>query len=566
MAPLTRRRLLLEHADRIDAHGARRREDPIRVATAALEASGSADPQLLVRAARLARYGHDFTQVERRPPRSSTASPPKPDCSSARHCTRSATSRRPTSCSPRRKPRPTTASRWCTSRRCGREISCGAYSATTMRSRRTDAPRERLSDPANVEELTLNEAMLLSYSGRPFDAPALLDSIPAGTTTRTHAIRTFAQSPALIATGKCETAVAEQVRAFEEQIELPDPIAIPGPGVHIINQIYALTECGRLHDATALAAEAYEATPANAPPDAFMWLSSQQGRCALLAGPSRPRGAGSVKHWRAAKRAISEDRADSCSRALATAHAYAGDAAASAAAVVQLEALTEFRFARAEQELGHAWALVAAGDLPGARDVLLAGADLAAASGYRSTEAWLLHDIARLGDAAAVAGRLEELSGQSEGELVAAYADHAMASAAAAARPSSSRPNASSSSAPRSSRPRPPRRPPRPSAARRRQGRRRGRAPASSLAGRCEGARTPGLTAPAMVDPLTPPRARHRHLRGEGRVEQGHRRAAVPVGAHGEQPPAERLYEAWCRRPARARGRPRRRAPVDPKP
>ena len=65
MPALKRRRLLLEHADRIDAYGARRREDPIRVATARLEATGSADPRLLVRAARLARYGQDFTQVER---------------------------------------------------------------------------------------------------------------------------------------------------------------------------------------------------------------------------------------------------------------------------------------------------------------------------------------------------------------------------------------------------------------------------------------------------------------------------------------------------------------------
>ncbi len=52
MPALTRRRLLLEHADRIDAHGARRREDAIRVATARLEATGTADPDLLLKAAR----------------------------------------------------------------------------------------------------------------------------------------------------------------------------------------------------------------------------------------------------------------------------------------------------------------------------------------------------------------------------------------------------------------------------------------------------------------------------------------------------------------------------------
>ena len=69
MPALTRRRLLLEHADRIDAYGARRREDPIRAATARVEATGSADRDLLVRATRLARYAQDFPQVETARPR-----------------------------------------------------------------------------------------------------------------------------------------------------------------------------------------------------------------------------------------------------------------------------------------------------------------------------------------------------------------------------------------------------------------------------------------------------------------------------------------------------------------
>ena len=68
-----------------------------------------------------------------------------------------------------------------------------------------------------------------------------------------------------------------------------------------------------------------------------------------------------------------------------------------------------------------------AGDLPGARQVLRAAAEVAASRGYRMSEAWLLHDVARLGDPSAVAGRLAELAGESEGGLVAAYADHAAA-------------------------------------------------------------------------------------------------------------------------------------------
>ena len=65
MPTLTRRRLLSGQADRIESLGARRREDPLRIATARLDARGSADPDLLVAAARLARFGHDHSTVVR---------------------------------------------------------------------------------------------------------------------------------------------------------------------------------------------------------------------------------------------------------------------------------------------------------------------------------------------------------------------------------------------------------------------------------------------------------------------------------------------------------------------
>ena len=121
-------------------------------------------------------------------------------------------------------------------------------------------------------------------------------------------------------------------RAFAEQMELPDQIAIPGPGVHIITQIYALTECGRLAEATALAAAAYEATPATAPPDAFMWLAHQLGRCALLSGRVE-----TARRWLGEALARCEEHNIVGPRrlvlsALATAHACLGDADAAAAA------------------------------------------------------------------------------------------------------------------------------------------------------------------------------------------------------------------------------------------
>jgi DNA-binding CsgD family transcriptional regulator len=77
---------------------------------------------------------------------------------------------------------------------------------------------------------------------------------------------------------------------------------------------------------------------------------------------------------------------------------------------------------RGEQELGPAWATAAAGDTRGARELLTAAADEAEVDGRLAVEAWLRHDVARLGDAPAVAARLEELAKVCEGAFVPAYA------------------------------------------------------------------------------------------------------------------------------------------------
>jgi DNA-binding CsgD family transcriptional regulator len=115
---------------------------------------------------------------------------------------------------------------------------------------------------------------------------------------------------------------------------------------------------------------------------------------------------------------------------LAAAHGALGDAAAAAELVAAMDRRPPFPFSRPEQELGRAWASAAAGDLPGARATLLAAAEMAASLGYHGTEAWLLHDVVRLGDPAAAAERLDELAMRCEGTLVAAYAAHAAASLA----------------------------------------------------------------------------------------------------------------------------------------
>ena len=78
---------------------------------------------------------------------------------------------------------------------------------------------------------------------------------------------------------------------------------------------------------------------------------------------------------------------------------------------------------------GRAWAKVAAGEVSAGRAVLREAADRAAAQDNFVAEARLLHDVARLGDSASVARRLVQLSELVGGEMVHLFADHANAGA-----------------------------------------------------------------------------------------------------------------------------------------
>jgi DNA-binding CsgD family transcriptional regulator len=253
-----------------------------------------------------------------------------------------------------------------------------------------------------------------------------------------------------------------------------------------------------------LAAAAYDSTPATAPPDTLMWLAHQRGRIALLSGRVEM-----ARRWLQEALARCEQRESVGPHrlvlsALATADACAGDASAAMLAVAELDQLPPFPFVEAEQDLGRAWAHAVTGDLPRARQVLRVAAELAATTGYRTCEAWLLHDVARLGDPGSVVDRLDVLAGECEGVMVAAYAAHATASARGRPEELVEATNrfeqigatllaaeAASEAA----------------QAFQRRGDRRAAASlggrATALVSSCEGAQTPALRTPVMVVPLT---------------------------------------------------------------
>jgi DNA-binding CsgD family transcriptional regulator len=425
MPVLKSRRLVLEQVARIEGYGARRREDASRIAAGRLEVLGTADRDLLVRAARLARYAHDFPRVEQFA-RAAIEQEMSPEVGlllgEALHEQDSY-------------------------EEAEKVLSAVEPDAVDdlfvhiieIRTRNLMWGLRGLEDALTVsrqarglvptgpcgQELTLNEAMVLAYAGRPREALALLDSLEPSPPGRSKAIRDLAEVQALAAAGRCATAVELARIAFQEQSSLTEQVAIPAAGTHIVNQLYALTECGRLAEATELATTVYHGLDASAGSDSFIWIAHNLGRNALLRGKPL-----TARRWLLESLARCEqNRVVGPTRlvlsALGVAHAYVGDVAAASAAALELERLPTFGFHAPEQELGRAWSLVLTGDLPGARSILRAASELAAERGFVGSEAWLLHDILRLGDATGVVDRLAELADLSEGDLVATYAAHA---------------------------------------------------------------------------------------------------------------------------------------------
>jgi DNA-binding CsgD family transcriptional regulator len=120
-----------------------------------------------------------------------------------------------------------------------------------------------------------------------------------------------------------------------------------------------------------------------------------------------------------------------CTAGAALAEGMCGHRSEAAAAVVQLDGVPpHWMSALLDADLldrGRAWAKVAGGEVSLARALLRAGAERAAALEHYAAEARLLHDLARLGEAATVARRLEELSEMVDGELTGWLANHASA-------------------------------------------------------------------------------------------------------------------------------------------
>jgi ATP/maltotriose-dependent transcriptional regulator MalT len=246
-------------------------------------------------------------------------------------------------------------------------------------------------------------------------------------------VRAIVAAVALATTGRTADAVSTAEAGFADHLALGDALAIAHPATHIVNQVFALTEAGRLAEAERLARAGAEVVAAHRVPIAQIWFAANLGRVATLQGRvatarryyAEAAGLAQANHFAGPRRlALS---------GLVLAHAMLGDADAAARALDERAAVPDFGFLGPEQQLADAWAALLRQRPAEATQRFRAAAAQAASSGHRTTESWIWHDLLRTTGQDASA-RLRELADACDSPLVSARARHAAAARARNAR------------------------------------------------------------------------------------------------------------------------------------
>jgi len=192
------------------------------------------------------------------------------------------------------------------------------------------------------------------------------------------------------------------------------------PASQLVPVIFALTDAGDLAEAADVAERILTDLVDTDSTQTRVWAAAFRGRVAWLAGD-----AATARLWYA--EAIAQGQIHHQIRplfqawgGLAAAAALLGDFDTAEAALVQMRTYPVMGHQAGEERLGEAWLQAARGHLPQARDALSAAASDARDTGQLTSEMLLLTDIARLGGAKEVTGRLAELNSMCDGVLAPA--------------------------------------------------------------------------------------------------------------------------------------------------
>lgn len=415
---LRARRLLLAQVERVENRANPQHGDALRLARWRLEATGTADPALLVEAAWLARAGHDYAEIERLCRAALTAGPDAEVSAllgeALYELGRFAESDGAFADAVRTAS-PGSVARFALSRALNQFFGLG----------RLDDALEGLveaasrADDAGAGDLQAARALLMTQGGRTGAAGDLLETLAPGAAPelvdRTRAL-------VLLRTGRLDDAAALAQQAWDRS---PDTGQVLHPAGSLMVVALARLAAGDLPGAAAAASEGADVASRQGVEFQALWLRWVSSLVDLAAGDVVAAAARATEVLASATAAGFPGPARLAAATAAAASAQrgaVGETGTLAARLHEGDGPPELYAAWVEVALG--WADVASGDPAAAAERWRSAAEEHVDAGEVLAAADLLHEAVRLGDREAAA-RLVTLVGEVEGPLAHARLRHA---------------------------------------------------------------------------------------------------------------------------------------------
>jgi DNA-binding CsgD family transcriptional regulator len=297
--------------------------------------------------------------------------------------------------------------------------------------RLAEAAEHDITDTRWKDEVRARRASLLLVvpNGGPRVAAATAEPLLHKATGSAKVWAHFTASCSLTRMGRMTEALHWSDEGYHEHLRLERALEWY-PWIHAYSRGEALSQLGRLREATALALREYETGIAEGSPERQAFFAWQSATRVAEQGGARA----AVDRCREA-RGLFEQLGRPffvrhCLVHLALGLALAGRPHEAVTTLGDLDSMRlPARFFAYSGDLlqARAWTAAAFDDLTAARAHLHEGVGLGAATGDIIGEATALHSLARLGRAKHVAGRLSSLADRIEGDLFTARAAHAQA-------------------------------------------------------------------------------------------------------------------------------------------
>ncbi|MEV6333048.1 LuxR C-terminal-related transcriptional regulator [Streptomyces sp. NPDC051909] len=427
LRPVRRREILLRQIDRAKEHGSRRREDVLRIAAWQLAATGTADSSMLSQAATLARYAHDYPQAlalleALRPEEYNTATRLMLgevlfEVGRPEHAEKILQDAERHAAGESELLAITLTRTFNLFWAAGRTAEAFALN---------DAARLRMRDESEIRMLRYNEGSMWIATGHPDHGLELLEDLTNDLSVVSNPAAWLAgammKPVGLYMTGRISDAVTFAEDAHKAHLDVEDSALYPHPAVQLISVSAALRDFGRLAEARDVGESGFADLASASIPLPSMWMAVNLGELELLAGHPA-----TARRWfaEAANRARRHHNARTLNPALngiAVCAAQLGDLEAAKRALSEARNYPPLGIFIALECQALACLAAATGDLRRARRLLVDGATVARTARLIPPEMTLLVDVARLGGANQVAPRLAELAQDCDGPFAVARA------------------------------------------------------------------------------------------------------------------------------------------------